>query len=58
MCACARLGPAALGLSPGSVLAVKMLLAENFYLLLNSQSSLTIKKKKKERKGFQCSFPS
>lgn len=50
MCAGARLGPAALGLSPGSVLAVKMLLAENFYLLLNSQSSLTEEKKGKEKK--------
>lgn len=50
MCACARLGPAALGLSPGSVLAVKMLLAENFYLLLNSQSSLTVKKNEEKKK--------
>lgn len=61
VCAGARLGPAALGLSPGSVLAVKMLLAENFYLLLNSQSSLTEEKKgkeKKKEKGFQCTFQS
>lgn len=57
MCAGARLGPAALGLSPGSVLAVKMLLAENFYLLLNSQSSLTEEKKGKEKKKKVFSAP-
>lgn len=56
VCACARLGPAALGLSPGSVLAVKMLLAENFYLLLNSQSSLTVKKNEEKKKVFSAPF--